>query len=359
MNNEVSYKNLIAFHPGSYVEDILDDLNITQKEFATRLGVTEKSLSKLINGEDNLSNETAYKLSKLTGISIDTWINLQNEYDKKILEINDTKIEDEKEICKKIDFKYFKKHGFVEAGRYDITEKMEKLRSVLNTSSLTYLAEFNTAVSYRSTKDFDENSIINSNIMLEIASNHARDKCDTKLNKKKLRSYLPEIKKMTLQKTTEFYPRLKEILFECGIVLVALPNLKNASINGATKRFRNGSVMLLITDRNKSADIFWFSIIHEISHILDSDFYSSYEDKKKYQEKEMKANRFAENFFIEDDLYNEFVDRGVFSKDSIVNLSRSLGIHPGILLGRLQNDGFVKYHCYNELKTQYNIVLNA
>ena len=37
MNNEVSYKNLIAFHPGSYVEDILDDLNITQKEFATRL----------------------------------------------------------------------------------------------------------------------------------------------------------------------------------------------------------------------------------------------------------------------------------------------------------------------------------
>jgi len=86
MSNEINYKNLIAFHPGSYVEDIIDDLNITQKEFARRLGTTEKSLSKLVNGEDNLSKEMAYKLSKLTGISINTWMNLQNEYEKKILD---------------------------------------------------------------------------------------------------------------------------------------------------------------------------------------------------------------------------------------------------------------------------------
>ena len=88
MSNEINYKNLIAFHPGSYVEDIIDDLNITQKEFARQLGITEKSLSRLVNGEDNLSKKMAYKLSKLTGISVNTWMNLQNEYDKKILEIN-------------------------------------------------------------------------------------------------------------------------------------------------------------------------------------------------------------------------------------------------------------------------------
>ena len=41
----------------------------------------------------------AYKLSKLTGISINTWMNLQNEYEKKILEISDKKVEDEKEFA--------------------------------------------------------------------------------------------------------------------------------------------------------------------------------------------------------------------------------------------------------------------
>ena len=40
MSSNLMYENLIAFHPGSYVEDIVEDLNITQKEFAARLGTT-------------------------------------------------------------------------------------------------------------------------------------------------------------------------------------------------------------------------------------------------------------------------------------------------------------------------------
>lgn len=91
MSSNLMYENLIAFHPGSYVEDIVEVLNITQKEFAARLGTTETLLSKLVNGEDNLSNEMAYKLSKLTGISINTWMNIQNKYDQKVLEINETR----------------------------------------------------------------------------------------------------------------------------------------------------------------------------------------------------------------------------------------------------------------------------
>lgn len=359
MSNEINYKNLIAFHPGSYVEDIIDDLNITQKEFARRLGTTEKSLSKLVNGEDNLSKEMAYKLSKLTGISINTWMNLQNEYEKKILEINDKKVEDEKRICKMIDFKYFKDLGIVENRRYPLKEKIEKLHSILNISDLTYLTEFNMEVSYRNTREFDEKSIINSNVMLEIASNIARNKCDKKLDKQKLRKYLPEIKEMTLQDPSKFYPRLKEILFECGIVLVALPNLRNANINGATKKFRNGSVMLLITDRNKYSDIFWFSIMHEISHILDSDFYTDYKDKSQYIEKELKANKFARDFFINEEDYREFVNRRDFSKNEIVSFSSDLGIHPSILLGRLQKDEIVPYSYLHELKIQYSIEVNS
>lgn len=359
MSNEISYKDLIAFHPGSYVEDIIDDLNITQKEFARRLGTTEKSLSKLVNGEDNLSKEMAFKLSKLTSVSINTWMNLQNEYEKKILEINDKKAKDEKRICKMIDFKYFKDLKIVEDKRYSLKEKIERLRSILNISDLTYLTEFNMEVSYRNTKEFNEKSIINSNVMLEIASNIARNKCDKKLDKRKLKEYLPEFKKMTLQDPASFYPKLKEMLFECGIVLVALPNLRNANINGATKKFRNGSVMLLITDRNKNSDIFWFSIMHEISHILDSDFYTNYDNESHYIEKELKADKFARDFFIDEENYSKFINKKDFSKHAIISFSKDLGIHPSILLGRLQKDKIVPYSYFHELKTQYSVVINS
>lgn len=358
MSKELVYKNLIAFHPGAYVEEIFEDLNITQKEFAHRLNTTEKSLSKLMNGEDNLSKEMSYKLSKLTGISINTWMNLQNEYEKKLLEINDKRLEDELEVCKLIDFKYFKEHGFIENTRITIKEKVIKLRSILNVSDLTYLTEFNMGVSYRNTREFEDKSIINSNVMLEIASNKARNRCQNKLDKDKLKEYLPEIRRMTNDNPSDFYPRLEEILLACGVVLVALPNLKNASINGATKKFKNGSVMLLISDKNKSSDIFWFSIIHEISHILDNDFYSNYDNREEYIEKELKADVFASNFFIEDENYKKFVDLNDFSRESIVAFSNILGIHPSIILGRLQKEERVPYSHLNGLKVQYSVILN-
>lgn len=358
MSKETTYKELIAFHPGTYVEDILENLNITQKEFARRLNTTEKSISKLINGEDNLSKEMAYKLSKLTGISINTWMNLQNEYDKKLLEINEKQLEDEIEVCQQIDFNYFKKHGFVEDRKFSLNEKIESLRSILNVANLTYLREFNMNVSYRNTREFEEKSIINSNVMLEVASNIARNKTKKKLDREKLRKYLPEIRKMTKQDPSVFYPKLKEMLLECGIVLVALPNLKNASINGATKKFKNGSVLLLISDKNKSSDVFWFSIIHEISHILDGDFYSDYEDRDIYEKKELKADKFARDFFIKEEQYEKFIKHGDFSEKAIVSFSLNLGIHPSILLGRLQKDGKVPYNHYFKLKTQYSVVLN-
>ena len=79
----VEYKDLIAFHPGQYVEELIEDYNVTQKEFAERLGVSEMKLSKLVNGEESISNEIAQKLEKLTNVSMQTWLNLQNVYDVK------------------------------------------------------------------------------------------------------------------------------------------------------------------------------------------------------------------------------------------------------------------------------------
>ena len=39
-NKIVEYKDLIAFHPGQYVEELIEDYSLTQKEFAERLGVS-------------------------------------------------------------------------------------------------------------------------------------------------------------------------------------------------------------------------------------------------------------------------------------------------------------------------------
>ena len=87
MTNKINeYKDLIAFHPGQYVEELIEECNVTQKEFAERLGISEMKLGKLVNGEESLSNDIAEKLANITNISMKTWLNLQNAYDIKMAE---------------------------------------------------------------------------------------------------------------------------------------------------------------------------------------------------------------------------------------------------------------------------------
>lgn len=68
----VESKDRIAFHPGQYVEELIEEYNVTQKEFAERLGISEIKLYKLVNGEESISNDIARKLAKITNISMIT-----------------------------------------------------------------------------------------------------------------------------------------------------------------------------------------------------------------------------------------------------------------------------------------------
>lgn len=86
MSNYIEYGDKIAFHPGYYIKEIVEDSSLTQEDFAKRLGITLKSLSLLNCGEQNLSIDIAMKLSRILGTSVSYWINLQSAYDSLIAE---------------------------------------------------------------------------------------------------------------------------------------------------------------------------------------------------------------------------------------------------------------------------------
>ncbi len=82
----VEYKDVIAFRPGQYIGELIEDYHMTQKEFAEKLEVSPKTISELVNGEESLTNGIAQKLEKLTNISTKTWLNLQASFDRKVVE---------------------------------------------------------------------------------------------------------------------------------------------------------------------------------------------------------------------------------------------------------------------------------
>ena len=70
-----------AFHPGLYLREYLEELQITQDEFAKRLDISGKQLSLILNESASITADIAYKLSKLIGTSMELWLNMQSGYD--------------------------------------------------------------------------------------------------------------------------------------------------------------------------------------------------------------------------------------------------------------------------------------
>lgn len=101
INNKicVEFNDKIAFHPGYYIKEIIDDSGVTQEDFAKRLGTTPKNISVLICGEQSLSLDIAMKLARMVGNSTEFWLNLQVAYDTLMTEYKSLqKLEKEKKI---------------------------------------------------------------------------------------------------------------------------------------------------------------------------------------------------------------------------------------------------------------------
>lgn len=69
------------------------------------------------------------------------------------------------------------------------------------------------------------------------------------------------------------------------------------------------------------------------------------------------ADEYSRKTLIPQVLFEEFVSKNhIVNRDSILQFSKSIGVAPGIVVGRLQNDKYIKYSQFNEFKDKYEIV---
>jgi Zn-dependent peptidase ImmA (M78 family) len=182
-------------------------------------------------------------------------------------------------------------------------------------------------------------------------------------NAEKLKGYIPEIRGMTLQDPDVFLPRLREIFSDCGVAFVILPYLKNSGINGAVKWINQDRVVLAMNDRRLNADTFWFSLFHEIKHVLQQKTRTVFISSNKQEMKaiddklEAEADFYAQNILIPAKEYHRFAPTKYTSDAEIAAFAKEIGIHPGIVAGRLQHDRIIAPNRCTNLKQQYKIVL--
>lgn len=69
-------------HPGEMLlEEFLKPLGISQSAFAVRLGVSFPRLNEIIRGKRSVTPDTALRLARVLGMSVDFWLGLQQDWD--------------------------------------------------------------------------------------------------------------------------------------------------------------------------------------------------------------------------------------------------------------------------------------
>ena len=76
------HPDLEVTHPGYIIRTMyIEPLEISTRDFAKKLDLHERTVSRLLNGKSSLTIETALKLSRLFKTSPEFWMNMQVKYD--------------------------------------------------------------------------------------------------------------------------------------------------------------------------------------------------------------------------------------------------------------------------------------
>lgn len=347
----VKSRTFIATPPGATIKEQLQDKGMSQKEFATRMELSQKHVSKLINGEVQLTPEVAVRLEMVLGIPARFWNKLEATYREKLIKANaENEMDEDKDIAKKIPYKEMSDYGWVPITK-KIEEKVINLRKFFGVVRLGLMKDMRLSkIACRRLVDTEK-----SNYALmawaQQAKIEARDIKTSLIDLKTLEKRLLEIRSLTTLDPEVFCDQLEKLLADCGIAIVFLPHMDGSFLHGAT--FIDGKKIVIgLTVRGKDADKFWFSLLHELGHIIlghVNNIDGTTEDEEKA------ADQFAQDILIPTADFDAFVSQNDFSRPSIRDFADKEGIQCGIVVGRLQKDGFLKYNQYNDLKTRYEM----
>lgn len=347
-------RSYIATPPGATIKEQLVDRGMSQKEFAARMNMSEKHISHLINGDVQLTPEVAYKLEMVLGISASFWNNLEAIYREKLAKVDaENALDADMKIAKKFPYSEMAKNKWLPDTRKP-AERTVNLRRFFEVTQLQSLVDDsllpNVACRRLSISEKADFALI---AWVQKAKLEARKIQTNPINIKELEERIPEIRAMTKKEPDIFCEELRALLANCGIAVVFLPHIGGSFLHGATF-VDNNKIVVGMTVRGRDADRFWFSLFHEIGHILLGHFGRGV---GTIEEKEKMADIFARDSLIPQEEFRTFTSRRDFSRGAIIRFAKGIGVASGIVVGRLQKEGYIDFSWYNDLKERYSIAV--
>ena len=336
------------FPPGEFLKEELEARNWSQTEFAEIIGRPVRLINEIIAAKKAITPQTATQLAASLGTSAELWMNLETQYQLSKVCTRDASIERKAKLHSKFPVRELVKRGWIDRTKdIDTLErqviKFYQLKSLDDTPLLTHAAK----------KSSEDVTILQWTWLFR-----ARQIATTQVVKKyRPAALIAAIERLrTLLSAPEELRKVPAILNEAGVRFVLLEALPGSKIDGACLWLTADQPVIALSARLDRIDNFWFVLRHEIEHLLrehgkdaqmmlDENLCDS--DAPSVAVEEKLANAAASQFAVPDGELSDYMTRVkpyYFSEDRVVGFAGRLGVHPGLVIGRLhkqlENTGY-------------------
>jgi len=355
-NSRNQYTPDVVSMPGETLLEILEHREISQSELAARTGRPKKTINEIIKGKAAITHETALQLEKVLSIPASLWNNLEKNYrDYLARQQERQRLAGQVDWLKKVPTFQIVKRMWVPKHK----DPVDQLRAVLEFFGVASPDQWD-LMSAQTQGRFRQSSAFEIDMgavsaWLRKGDLEAREiQCRT-FDKASFKRALIEIRALTQIRPTSALVRARQLCADAGVALVLLPSLPKTRVSGVSKWLSPTKAVIQLSGRFKTEDQLWFTFFHEAGHLLLHSKKNIFIDGEKRGDsrEEDEANTFAACELISpSDLARIVRIQGSrrWSKTAITRHSKSLGVSPGILVGRLQYDNNVPKSYFNGLK---------
>lgn len=348
------------FGPGYFIKEQMEAREWTQADMAEILGITLKHVNKILNEKQPISLDMARVLGEVFDTSVQFWMNLDTSYR---LWLDQEKSDKEKEadikakVFERMPVKDMVKKGWLPSFqtteelvtivlkfwdwnelKFDKIDKLIESDSCLTRKSEAY-TQFNK--SYKMT-------------WYRMAQKIARDIPKNEYNPKELLKLYKNLHQYTSRKNG--ISLFLDALGKIGVIFFVLPHLQKTYLDGAAFMCDKNPVVVY-TGRYKRIDNFWFTMAHELAHVIKhikiaGQFILDNFKDKTYGELEEEADNMASKALKHKEViiylrpYLNYL-----STVKVEECAKQLEIHPSIIIGKLAHDKEISYrniHLYNQ-----------
>ena len=344
--------------PGDTIEDIIDERGWTQAELAERTGFTRKHVNDLVKGRARVTPDAAERLSRVLGSTTQFWLVREAQYRSAQKRAEDLQLlERWADWLQELPVSWMVKRGWIPQ-RKRKGEQVEECLRFFEVASVdawreTYAAPL---TAFRASGKF-EKKLGAVAAWLRYAERKATGARIASYNAERFRQALRELRSLTNEpEPSAFVPTLVDTCARHGVAVVFAPAPPGCPASGATRWLTADKAMLLLSLRHRSNDHLWFTFFHEAGHLLLHGkkilFVEGLDGLANAREAE--ADAFARDLLIPPSHAKRLYDMPrPLSKAAVRDFAGTVGIAPGIVVGRLQKEKVLPWTHMNDLKVRY------